>query len=70
VKLWLDAQLSPRLARWVGERFDVDVTCVRDLGLRDAEDEDTSALKLLAKRHEGTRRGAEAARLAALLQLE
>jgi hypothetical protein len=33
-------------------------------------DRTTSALKLLAKRHDGTRRGAEAARLAALLQQE
>jgi predicted nuclease of predicted toxin-antitoxin system len=39
VNLWLDAQLSPRLARWIEERFDIEVTCVRDLGLRDSEDE-------------------------------
>jgi predicted nuclease of predicted toxin-antitoxin system len=37
--LWLDAQLSPRLARWLGETFDVVATPVRDLHLREAEDD-------------------------------
>ena len=36
---WLDAQLSPGLARWITERFGVQARAVRDLGLRDAEDE-------------------------------
>jgi predicted nuclease of predicted toxin-antitoxin system len=39
VKLWLDAQLSPQLARWLFERFRLEATCVRDVGLRDSEDE-------------------------------
>jgi predicted nuclease of predicted toxin-antitoxin system len=34
----LDAQLSPGIAGWMGRTFQVDVTCVRDLGLRDADD--------------------------------
>jgi len=40
VILWLDAQLSPRLARWIEETFEVECSHVRDLGLRDAEDPD------------------------------
>lgn len=36
--LWLDAQLSPYLARWISEEFGVEVHAVRELGLRDAED--------------------------------
>ncbi len=37
VILWLDAQLSPLLARWIEETFEVECLPVRDLGLRDAE---------------------------------
>lgn len=36
--VWLDAQLSPRLARGIEETFGVECFHVRDLGLRDAED--------------------------------
>lgn len=36
--LWLDAHLSPRIARWVSETFDIATTPVRDLNLREAED--------------------------------
>ena len=36
--LWLDAQLSPALARWVSETFGVAAHAVRDLGLREAKD--------------------------------
>jgi predicted nuclease of predicted toxin-antitoxin system len=37
--LWLDAQLSPRIARWVSETFDFQATPVRELNLRESEDE-------------------------------
>lgn len=37
--LWLDAQLSPRIARWVSETFDLKATPVRDLDLRESEDD-------------------------------
>lgn len=40
--IWIDAQLSPALAGWITAAFaDVKITAVaiRDLGLRDAEDE-------------------------------
>jgi len=36
--VWLNAQLSPRLARGIEETFGVECFHVRDLGLRDAED--------------------------------
>ena len=36
--IWLDAQLSPRLTRWIQENFGVECFHVRDLGLRDADD--------------------------------
>ena len=36
--IWLDAQLSPQLARWIEETFQVQCLHVRDLGLRNAED--------------------------------
>ena len=36
--LWIDAQLSPALARWISETFGVAAHAVRDLGLREAKD--------------------------------
>ncbi len=40
MKLWVDAQLSPALAKWISENFvSIDGVAVRDLGLRDAEDQ-------------------------------
>jgi predicted nuclease of predicted toxin-antitoxin system len=36
--LWVDAQLSPRLAPWLQLTFGVSAFAVRDLGLRDAGD--------------------------------
>lgn len=39
--VWLDAQLSPRLAqwlKWLTETFSVTALAVRDVGLRDADD--------------------------------
>jgi predicted nuclease of predicted toxin-antitoxin system len=41
VKLWIDAQLSPALASWINLQFDgIEASAVRDLGFRDAEDEE------------------------------
>ena len=37
--IWLDAHLPPQIAPWMAATFGVDVVPVRDLGLRDAEDE-------------------------------
>lgn len=36
--VWVDAQLSPRIARWLSTHFGVDAIPVRDLGLREASD--------------------------------
>ena len=36
--LWIDAQLSPALARWIRETFDIETQAVRDVGLRNAKD--------------------------------
>jgi predicted nuclease of predicted toxin-antitoxin system len=38
VTIWLDAQISPQLARWIADVFAVDCHHVRDIGLREAED--------------------------------
>ena len=39
--IWTDAQLSPAIADWITANFtDVKAIAVRDLGLRDAEDEE------------------------------
>jgi predicted nuclease of predicted toxin-antitoxin system len=40
VTIWLDAQLSPALAIWITLRFGIEATPVRDLKLREAEDEE------------------------------
>ena len=37
--LWLDAHLSPRIARWVSETFGFEATPVRELNLRESEDD-------------------------------
>lgn len=39
MKIWLDAQLPPALAPWIRSTFGVTCSAVRDLGLRDAEDQ-------------------------------
>jgi predicted nuclease of predicted toxin-antitoxin system len=38
VIIWIDAQLPPILALWIGETFGIKAHAVRDLGLRDAKD--------------------------------
>jgi predicted nuclease of predicted toxin-antitoxin system len=35
---WVDAQLPPQLANWLGQTFQVEAYALRDLHLRDAED--------------------------------
>lgn len=41
--LWIDAQLSPAIAHWIKARHGIDARAVRDLGLRDAKDEEIFA---------------------------
>ena len=36
--IWVDAQLSPHIARWMTDTFGVTAIAVRDIGLRDARD--------------------------------
>jgi predicted nuclease of predicted toxin-antitoxin system len=38
--MWLDAQLSPRVAHWIREVLGHDAEALRDVGLRDAEDQE------------------------------
>lgn len=38
--IWVDAQLSPAIAVWIENNFNVKAIALRDLGLRDAEDEE------------------------------
>ena len=38
--IWIDAQLSPAIAGWIESNFNVRAFALRDLGLRDAEDEE------------------------------
>ena len=38
--IWIDAQLSPAIASWMRQNFPVDAVALRDIGLRDAEDEE------------------------------
>lgn len=37
---WVDAQLSPQIAYWLSEKFGIQATAVKDLGLRDALDQE------------------------------
>lgn len=38
MKIWVDAQLSPALARWLGEELRIEAMALKDLGLRDGAD--------------------------------
>ena len=43
MRVWLDAHLSPRTAHWIAARFGVEAFPLRELGLRDAADEEIFA---------------------------
>ena len=36
--IWVDAHLSPAIAIWISNTFDITALALRDVGLRDAED--------------------------------
>ena len=38
--IWIDAQMSPSIAAWVSSTFGVHTVAVRDVGLRDAKDQE------------------------------
>lgn len=41
--IWVDAHLSPALAKWISAEFGEDAQTVRDVGLRHAKDKDIFA---------------------------
>ncbi len=40
MNIWIDAQLPPSIAVWLTDHFNLTAIALRDLGLRDAEDEE------------------------------
>ena len=40
MKFWIDAQLPPSLAVWLVKTFTVEAEALRDIGLRDASDQE------------------------------
>jgi predicted nuclease of predicted toxin-antitoxin system len=40
MKIWIDAQLLPEIASWIRTEFTIEALAVRDLGLRDASDQE------------------------------
>lgn len=40
MKIWIDAQLSPLIAKWIIEKFATEAIPVRELGLREASDKE------------------------------
>ena len=38
--IWVDAQLPSAIAVWIENNFDVKAFALRDIGLRDSEDEE------------------------------
>jgi predicted nuclease of predicted toxin-antitoxin system len=40
MSLWIDAQMSPAIAAWISHRFAMNTVAVRDLGLREATDQE------------------------------
>lgn len=43
MNIWVDAHLSPRIARWISANFPIAAEPLREIGLRDAEDDDIFA---------------------------
>ncbi len=40
MKIWVDAHLSPRTARWISANFPITAQPLRELGLRNANDDE------------------------------
>jgi predicted nuclease of predicted toxin-antitoxin system len=38
--IWVDAHLSPRIARWMSSNFSVTAVPIREIGLREADDDE------------------------------
>ena len=43
MKIWVDAHLSPGIARWISATFAISAQPLREVGLRDAEDDEIFA---------------------------
>ena len=39
MKIWVDAHISPAIARWIHDRFSIEAYPLRELGLREADDD-------------------------------
>lgn len=39
MKIWVDAQISPTIATWISEQFEIEAVAIRDVGLRDSSDQ-------------------------------
>lgn len=46
--IWIDAQFSPAIAAWIQSTLGVTAIALRDIGLRDAEDEEIFAAAKIA----------------------
>ena len=40
MRIWVDAQMSPVIAKWISSNYAVSAVAIRDLGLRDAKDKE------------------------------
>lgn len=40
MKFWLDAHISPAIAKWLKEEYSIEAYSLRSIGLRDANDDD------------------------------
>ena len=40
MKIWLDAHISPAIAKWLREEYDIEAYSLRSIGLRDASDDE------------------------------
>lgn len=38
--IWIDAQISPSIAPWMSSKFTINAMAIRDLGLREAKDQE------------------------------
>ena len=39
MKIWVDAHITPAIAKWIKDEFQIEAFSLRGLGLRDSEDE-------------------------------
>lgn len=54
--IWIDAHLSPSLAKWITDTFDVPAQAARDVGLREAKDFPIFQSRAQGKRYDSDKR--------------